>query len=92
MPRSDRPAPRELTRGWPTVSSENPIGEVARQFANNLRDAIGDRPVREVARELGMNHTVLRSILVGDVWPDLYTIARLEQGLGKDLWPGRPGN
>lgn len=89
MSRPTRPLPHELTPEWPSVTSDNPMGEVARQFANNLAVAIGDRPLRVVARELSMNHTVLRKILIGETWPDLYTIARLEHELGVDLWPGR---
>ena len=28
-------------------------------------------------------------ILAGEAWPDLATIAKIERGLGEDLWPGR---
>lgn len=37
----------------------------------------------------GVDFTTIAAILNGEVWPDLMTIARLEVGLAKDLWPGR---
>lgn len=36
-----------------------------------------------------MDHSTILAILQGRTWPDLYTVARLEQGLEADLWPGR---
>jgi uncharacterized repeat protein (TIGR01451 family) len=37
-----------------------------------------------------VDHATLLGLLRGRSWPDLVTIARLEQGLDADLWPGRP--
>ncbi|MGG7507553.1 hypothetical protein [Plantibacter sp. YIM 135249] len=71
------------------MESADPIGEVARQLAKNVQAAIGDRSVRSVAKDTGVDHTTILAILGGRVWPDLYTIAKLELGLGADLWPGR---
>jgi len=73
------------------MASVDPIGEVARQFALNLRGAIGERSVRDAARSAGVNHVTIQLILKGQRWPDLETIAKLERGLGVDLWPGRAG-
>jgi transcriptional regulator with XRE-family HTH domain len=67
----------------------DPTAEVARQLAENLRLAIGDRSVRSVARAADVDHSTIAAILNGRTWPDLYTIAKLERGLGMDLWPGR---
>jgi transcriptional regulator with XRE-family HTH domain len=67
----------------------DPIGEVARHFTLNLREAIGSKSVRGVADAAGINHATLLGILAGRTWPDLATIAKLERGLGVDLWPGR---
>lgn len=90
MPRPARPKPNQLAPDWPAVSSEDPIGEVARNFVSNLRDAIGDQSVRSVAKATGVSHTTIQQVLRGDAWPDLYTIAKLERGLGILLWPGLP--
>lgn len=47
------------------------------------------RSIRSVALDSGIGNVTLVSILAGKAWPDLATIARLETGLGVDLWPGR---
>ncbi|AWB85267.1 helix-turn-helix domain-containing protein [Mycetocola zhujimingii] len=92
MPRPSRPSPRELAEGWPDSPSADPVGEVARQLALNLRAAIDNRSLRAAAEAAGVDHSTILAILQGRTWPDLYTVARLEQGLEADLWPGRsPG-
>ena len=88
MGRTARAKPAALAPPpWPDMRSEDPIGEVARRFAQNLRRAVGDRSIRSVAEASGVTHTTLLSVLAGQVWPDLETIAKLEHGLGIDLWP-----
>ena len=87
MARSVRAKPRELTASWPDTPSSSAHGEVARRFALNLRAAIGDRSIRGAATECGLAHVTLLSILDGKNWPDLETVAKLENGLGTSLWP-----
>jgi hypothetical protein len=89
VPRPARPKPRELTSNWPRVPSDDPVAEVARQFAVRLRDALAETSVREASRLTGVDHATLGAVLNGNTWPDLVTIARLELGLDVDLWPGR---
>ncbi len=89
MPRPVRLQPRDLVTGWPDTPGADPIGEVARLFAQNLRNALGDRSVRAAARDAGVDHTTILAVLDGRTWPDLATIAKLELGFGADLWPGR---
>lgn len=72
---------------WPDVASKDPIGEVARRFTLNLRTAVGTRSIRSVAEASDIAHTTLLSVLAGQAWPDLETIAKLERGLRADLWP-----
>lgn len=62
---------------------------MARRFVVNLRAAMGDRGVREVARAAGINHATLLSLLAGRTWADFLTMARLETALDARLWPGR---
>jgi len=80
-PSSIAPAP------WPNVPSSDPIAEVARLFAINLRDAIADKTIRSVAVQTGVSHVTLLNVLAGRVWPDLVTMKRLEIGLNVNLWP-----
>jgi hypothetical protein len=87
MARSVRLKPRELAPDWPDRPATDPIGEVARLFAGNLRRAIGSQSIRSVAEACGMNHATLIGILDGRAWPDMETIAKLERGLDAALWP-----
>ena len=88
MPRTTRLKPNELVAARPDGPAQNPIGEVARQFAVNLRLAIGGQSIRATAEACGMNHATLIGILDGRAWPDMETIAKLERGLDTALWPG----
>ena len=89
MSRPSRSQPRERAPGWPDVPAVEPVAEVARRFAENVREAIGDRSIRAAARAAGVDHATIIAVLQGRVWPDLETIAKLELGFGRDLWPGR---
>lgn len=85
-PKERRASPATLSPKWPDQPSTNPAGEAARRFAVNLRAAIGDKPVRAVAREAGIDEGTIRKILVGQSWPDLRTIWGLESALGAELY------
>lgn len=63
-----------------------PSGEAARLLALRLRDVIGERSLRSVARDTGVDHKTLSGILDGRTWADLETIAKLEYALGEMLW------
>ena len=88
MSRTMRHKPNELVAAWPDGPASDPIGEVARVFADNLRRAIGEKSIRSAAEACGMNHATLIGILEGRAWPDMETIAKLERGLDAALWPG----
>jgi hypothetical protein len=93
VPRPARRSPAELApEPWPTSPSTDPVAEVARGLVLNVEREIGDRSIRSVAEVSGVDHATLLGLLRGRSWPDVVTIARLEQGLGADLWPGRPGS
>lgn len=91
MPRTARPTPGELSPApFPTAPAADPVVEVARLFAQALKAQTDATSIRAVAELCGINHSTVISILKGHVWPDMQTIAKLEVGLGTDLWPGRP--
>lgn len=81
-----------VSGSWPDGrgSDEVPVRYV-QELAMNLAEAIGDRSLREVGRLAGVDHTTISAVLAGDRWPDLVTVARLEQGLGVRLWPDLTG-
>ena len=88
MPREPRQTPLELTPGWPDIESPDPVAEVARQLALNLRAEIGDRSVRDFAASVEVAHGALLKVLAGKGWPSGDTLARIERALGKTIWPG----
>lgn len=85
-PRPSRLSPAEQCDSWPDNRCEDPVAEFARQFALNLREAMGTTSIREVARQSGVDRTVIGLILGGASWPDMVTIVRLELALGR-IWP-----
>lgn len=87
MPRPSRPLPRARATDWPSQPSNDPEVEVVRLLAQNLRAAIGKRSHRDASKDTGVDHTTIGDILRGETWPDAQTIARLEAGLARDLWP-----
>ena len=82
-----RESPFELTSSLPDAPSSDPAGETARQFVLNLRSALGERSVRAVAEQAGLDEATVRRVLSGAAWPDLRTVARLEDALGVRLYP-----
>jgi lambda repressor-like predicted transcriptional regulator len=87
MPRTSRLRPNELVSPWPHGETSDPAAAVAAIFVSELRNTIEGQSVRAVAAHCGVNHQTLRSILAGEVWPDMRTIALLEFGLKKAFWP-----
>lgn len=81
-----RATPAMLSSQWPDGPSTDPVGEAARRFASNLKMAIGERSVREVARAAGLDEGTIRKILLGESWPDLRTIWKLETSLETQLY------
>lgn len=78
---------------WPDgpLRPDAPVAAVyAQALSRRLRDVTEGLSLRAVAERTGVDHTTVRDVLRGDVWPDLATIARLETGLGETLWPAVP--
>lgn len=98
MPRSagDLPPREYLARGqWPdgALRKDAPASAVyGREFARRLRGALAERgnpSLREIEREAAVSRRTVERSLRGEVLPDFGALARLEQWLGVDLWPGR---
>lgn len=87
MPKPQRPSPADLTDVWPDMPSLDPAGETARLLAINLRRSMGSASVRSVADIAGLDEGTVRNVLSGSRWPDLRSIALLEDALGVPLWP-----
>ena len=86
MPNKPHPTPKDLTASWPDEPSPDPAGEAARQFVMNLRGAMGDRSIRRVASEAGLDEGSVRRVLTGAAWPHLRAMVMLEESLGVRLY------
>lgn len=98
MPRSAGDlAPHEyLARGqWPTgqLKKGAPLSAVYGQsFVLRLTEALkakGEPSLHAVEREAQVSRRTVERTLKGEVLPDFGAIARLEEWLEADLWPGR---
>lgn len=82
-----RPKPREHTPAWPGEPADDPAAEAIRLAVLALLDATAGRSLRDVARQCGLNHASLTKVVNGTAWPDARTIAVLESGLERRIWP-----
>jgi transcriptional regulator with XRE-family HTH domain len=91
---SSRPSLREpasyVARGdWKSGRVDGPrLVLYAQAFAVAVEAAVGERSLRDVARQADISHTTLLAVLHGQRWPDMVTIAKLEEAFARDLWPG----
>ncbi|MDE0132244.1 MAG: helix-turn-helix transcriptional regulator [bacterium] len=67
---------------------ENAPPEVylAAGVANRLKTKIGKESIRYIAKQAGLSPQTIINILNGTTWPDLRTIAKLENALNTRLW------
>lgn len=96
MPRSGGDAPPceyVAHGGWPSgslVPDAPASARYAQVFVQRLGGALTTMglSLRAVEREAGVNRLTVDRVLAGQVLPDFGAIARLEEWLGLDLWPG----
>lgn len=76
---------------WPNATLDGTAAAVYAQHVARLLDAaMGDRSRREVARLTGLSDVTIAAVLSGDNYPDLRTLARLEDALNTRLLPDWP--
>lgn len=80
-------APRTFSPSWPAEPCTHRPAEFARRFVLHLSEALGSCPTREVEQSTGVEAATLSRILDGHAWPDGRTVACLEIGLQRALWP-----
>lgn len=91
----DRPPSAYVLRGfWPDDDLDPdapPSAPAAQQLARALRAAMTETATgqRALAATSGVAHTTIGRILAGTVLCDIGSLARLEQALGRRLWPER---
>ncbi len=58
-------------------------------MAQRLRGQLSDRALAAVCRDAGLARSTVQDLLAGRTWPDLVTLAKLEDALDARLWPQR---
>jgi DNA-binding phage protein len=87
------PASYVVSGQWPHGELGGPVAaKYVQAIARRLTRAIGDRSLRQVADDADLQHRTVRSLLSGESWPDVITVAKLEQSLGVRLWPDGAGD
>lgn len=56
-------------------------------IAANLRDALQSENQTRVAEQADVARSTLNDLVAGRTWPELITVAKLEEVLGTRLWP-----
>ena len=59
---------------------------LAAALARRLQEKIGDESIRYIAKKADLSPQTILNILNGKSWPDLRTIAKLENALNGQLW------
>lgn len=90
----ERQPNRHVVSGtWPdAVLDCTPAAVYAQHIARRLQDEMGDRSRKEIARLTGLSDVTIAAVLTGSNYPDLRTLARLEDALDAKLlpdWPAR---
>ncbi|NUR14914.1 helix-turn-helix domain-containing protein [Terrabacter sp. C0L_2] len=78
---------------WPDGDFKADAPEVvayAVQIARALDEALEGQVRSHVAQSAGIERSTLYDILAGNTWPDMVTLAKLEQALSVTLWPSQP--
>jgi hypothetical protein len=63
-----------------------PEAKVSASISRRLREAMGDRSARDVARSASISPQTVLNLLNGRSWGDVLTVARLERALNVTLW------
>lgn len=87
MPRPKRPTPASSSEDWPNAACADPAADKIRLLVLRLTDAMGALSQRAVAAKADVDYSALSDLIAGRSWPDARTIAQLEIGLGRSLWP-----
>ncbi|MFD7552583.1 helix-turn-helix domain-containing protein [Streptomyces sp. NPDC059816] len=86
--------PRELARdpeSWPHAVIDDPAADVIQAIARTLTEALKSqaKSLRRVADGSGVNRQAIADLIAGRCWPDIATVARLEDFLAVPLYPPR---
>ncbi|RPK40894.1 Helix-turn-helix protein [Streptomyces sp. ADI93-02] len=79
-----------MSGDWPYAVMESVRqAQIGQAVARALTEAMERRGLsaNALATASGVNRQVISNILAGIVWPDMFTLASLEEALDEVLWP-----
>ncbi|MFD9790423.1 helix-turn-helix domain-containing protein [Streptomyces sp. NPDC059070] len=88
--RGKKPHEYVVSGDWPyAVMDSVRQAQVGQAVARSLSEAMGRRGLsaNALAEASDVNRQVISNILAGTVWPDMFTLASLEEALDEMLWP-----
>ncbi|MFD5086435.1 helix-turn-helix domain-containing protein [Kitasatospora sp. NPDC058406] len=76
---------------WPRLASDDTAAEAVRIISGRLADALAAQglSLRQTAAGSVVNRQAIADLLAGRSWPDIATVARLEDFLDAPLYPHR---
>lgn len=88
--------PKDYVVGtWPTgpIAKGAPAAtRHAQTVAIVLGEALDGKNVSDVASDADLSRNTVYELLAGTTWPDIVTLAKLEEVLDVRLWPDGPAN
>lgn len=75
---------------WPDgrLARDAPVAaRYVRTISIRLRDALADANLADVAARSHLARSTIYDLLAGTTWPDVVSLAQLEEALGTRLWP-----
>lgn len=88
--RGKKPRDYAVSGDWPYALMDSVRqAQVGQAVAQALTEAMERRDLsaNALATASGVNRQVISNILAGTVWPDMFTLASLEETLDEMLWP-----
>ncbi|MET8178505.1 helix-turn-helix transcriptional regulator [Streptomyces sp. NPDC005336] len=81
-------------QSWPHAVVDDAAAGVVQAIARALADILEtqERSLRQVAAGSEVNRQAIADLIAGRCWPDVATVARLENFLAVSLYPHRDGN
>lgn len=86
-----QPIPKELYPEWPDAQIKNlahaRLQLAARNIRRHVRDNIELKSLKDLAEVTGVGHSTISDFVAGCAWPSALTIAQLEVGIDREIWP-----
>ncbi|MGN5995279.1 helix-turn-helix domain-containing protein [Corynebacterium striatum] len=86
-----QPIPKELYPEWPDAQIKNlahaRLQLAARNIRRHVRDNIELKSLKDLAEVTGVGNSTISDFVAGRAWPSVLTIAQIEVGSDREIWP-----